>query len=641
MDNAKNVRTEAKRNRMMQVPNLPIFMDTAVHNIAKDLYLPCLRWASSYDRGVGYFSSAWFRENAVGLSHFAVAGGKARWLISPILDAEDAAAIRQGYSHMSEGLVTKALLHNIDEIRTFLEEDTRNALAWLISDTILDLRIAVPGEHLEGGDFHPKFGIFRDSDGNALAFTGSVNDSHQGTLNYEVISIFATWQNTGNYVETYAKRFDDLWNGKVPGVRVYELPQAVHEEILRLRTTARPYSETIRVADQEHLWPHQLAAVRTFLKEGHGILEMATGTGKTRTALAIAKTLLTERKIQRVIVSVEGTDLLEQWHRELLQQTSLTVIRQYGGYNELPLFQIAGADKALIISRAFLAQYIRQFSQSVFSNTLVIFDEVHGLGSASMVDKLSTKIAKFGYRLGLSATPERTFDEVGSHFIEQEIGPVIYQFGLDRAIGAGILCEFEYVPLSFRFTPEDEERRRPLIKALLAANDPKKQATVDVEDIRRRLSIIRKLSVAKIPVFADYLSGYPETLDRSIIFVETIDYGRLVQEVVMRFSHNYHTYFGEDARENLYRFANGELDCLITSRRISEGIDIKSVNNVILFTADRSKLQTIQRMGRCLRVDPSQPNKRARVVDFVEVQQETDTERSRWLTQLSQVRREQ
>src|SRR5690606_4463838 len=78
-----------------------------------------------------------------------------------------------------------------------------------------------------------------------------------------------------------------------------------------------------------------------------------------------------------------------------------------------------------------------------------------------------------------------------------------------------------------------------------------------------------------------------------------------------------HTYYGDDDRSNLTRFARGELDCLLTCHRISEGIDIQSVNNIVLFASARARLETVQRLGRCLRIDPNNPGKRATVIDFI------------------------
>jgi superfamily II DNA or RNA helicase len=96
----------------------------------------------------------------------------------------------------------------------------------------------------------------------------------------------------------------------------------------------------------------------------------------------------------------------------------------------------------------------------------------------------------------------------------------------------------------------------------------------------------------------------------------------------------------------LVDFAQGKISCLVTCHRISQGIDIQSLRSVVLFSSARSKLETVQRMGRCLRRDPTNPSKRAVVVDFVRVQDEdteelnTDQLRKQWLTSLSKIRAE-
>ena len=132
-------------------------------------------------------------------------------------------------------------------------------------------------------------------------------------------------------------------------------------------------------------------------------------------------------------------------------------------------------------------------------------------------------------------------------------------------------------------------------------------------------------------------------MDRSIIFVETKEFGEAVQQILIRFEPNYHTYYGEDNRQNLLRFSNGELNCLITSKRISEGIDIRSVNNIILLSADKARIQTIQRIGRSLRLDPNNPNKRAAVVDFIQVSEDgnSDQDRKLWLNEMAKIKREE
>ena len=102
----------------------------------------------------------------------------------------------------------------------------------------------------------------------------------------------------------------------------------------------------------------------------------------------------------------------------------------------------------------------------------------------------------------------------------------------------------------------------------------------------------------------------------------------------------------EDEKKNLEDFAAGKLECLLTCKKVSEGIDISRVANIILFSSDRSRLVTTQRIGRALRLDPQCPDKKATVVDFIletgetETDENADTQRAEWLSELSKVRRD-
>ena len=90
--------------------------------------------------------------------------------------------------------------------------------------------------------------------------------------------------------------------------------------------------------------------------------------------------------------------------------------------------------------------------------------------------------------------------------------------------------------------------------------------------------------------------------------------------------------------ETLEKFARGELECLVACHRLSEGIDIQSLNTVILFSSDRARLETIQRVGRCLRTDPNNPTKIANVIDFIREDSGTDEDRKVWLEEISRIK---
>jgi len=156
---------------------------------------------------------------------------------------------------------------------------------------------------------------------------------------------------------------------------------------------------------------------------------------------------------------------------------------------------------------------------------------------------------------------------------------------------------------------------------------------------------VYKTSRAKLPIFAAFIENHTDLLQRCIVFVETQEYGAEVLEIIHRHRADFHTYFSGEEAETLRRFARGDLECLVTCHRVSEGIDIRSLNSVILFSSARARLETIQRMGRCLRTDPSNPDKIANIVDFIRQGAEgdepnADEDRCEWLAGLSTVRAE-
>lgn len=633
----------------MSTPHIGTFFNTSDNNIETELYIPCLEWATKFDRGVGYFTSGWLSHTAKGMASFAERNGRARWITSPIIEQHDYAAIAAASTKEAIAQYFRNIvLNHIDTLASEIETNTLNALAWMIFDGIIELRFAVPTNELDG-DFHDKFGVFSDDSGNQLSFSGSMNDSKKGFSNYESIKIFRSWDATAPYVSDDVRRFERIWENADANLLVFSADEAIRQKIFKLRTSERPYSHSAE-SKSDNRWKHQDDAVSTFLEKKNGILEMATGTGKTRTALKIIHRLFNTGTTQRVVITMYGNDLLKQWYKECLQSfdPSVRIYKQYETHKELSSFLLSKNKSILIVSRdaTYLSDFLKRFAQrypSAKSSTLFVFDEVHGFGSESFRNTLTDRISPYTYRLGLSATPEREYDEAGNIFIQNEVGPVIFSFGLEDAIKKGILCEFSYYPILFALTEEDKRKK----KSIIAAYEAKKARGefVNDEDMYRDLAKVNKLSTAKLPLFEEFITDHPEILDRCLIFAETKDYGELVQRILINHRPLYHTYYGEDDAENLARFAAGDFDCLVTCKKISEGIDIKTVKNIILFSSDRSRLVTTQRIGRSLRIDPTNPQKRASVVDFIcenpnATEPSADEERRDWLIELSRVRRE-
>lgn len=622
---------------------------TSTHKVLEIFYVPALSLSTAYDRGVGYFTSNWLRLAASGLARLAANGGKARIIASPKLDREDCAALNEGADAKNDPQLREALAGALTDLEQDLAHDTLAALAWMIADGLLDFRIALPTGELDG-DFHDKFGVFHDASENAVAFHGSPNDSEKAFRNYESISVFYSWIDgrEAQRVKNEQDRFNLIWDNGDVNLRVYEMPEAIRRNLIEFTTRFdRPYAPPAgRESDTAARWQHQRDAVAAFLKAKNGILEMATGTGKTRTALTIAEELRERGVINTAVVAAYGTDLLDQWHTELVRR-GLPTFRAYEKHREAQSYLNNPDGAILLTSRQWLADVLPRLRSGVFRKALLICDEVHGMGSPSLVASLSGRLKPFAYRLGLSATPEREYDGEGNRFIEDEIGPVIFEFGLRDAIQKGILCGFDYVELEYEFSDEDRSAIRQAIRRYHAKARAGDAPAIEV--LYQDLARIRKLSKEKLPPFDLYAHAHPEVLQRSLIFVETAEYGLLVQDILMELHVDFHTYYGDDDRSNLVRFARGELDCLLTCHRISEGIDIQSVNNIVLFASARARLETVQRLGRCLRIDPQNPEKRATVVDFIRVDHDSeddptaelsaDEDRRDWFRDIAATRR--
>lgn len=639
------------RSKIMGLPELEISYNTSDHDIDTEFYLPCLAWATQFDRGVGYFTTGWISKNAYGLSQMIVNGGTARWITSPILEEKDYEIINSLSEKGQAAYIENICEQGIEQLRREMENDARNSFAWMIHDKVLEIRFAIPRNKLEG-DFHTKFGIFYGCDGQTVAFEGSNNDSKKGFTNYESFMVFMSWKGMHEYVEVECRKFNKLWNGLDKNIQIFKMSEAVRQNIFTLRTGERPYQAPGKVVCEiEDKWRHQEEAKQIFLKAKNGILAMATGTGKTFTAIKIMKHLIMMDEIDKIIIIVDGNELLRQWYLEVMENfQTIRVFQMYEQYRQVSEFLMCRKKCVLLLSRR--SEYIvdclskvKRNDSNALKRTLLVFDEVHGIGSNKLSRDLKGKIGEFQYRLGLSATPQRPFDEAGNFFIEEEIGKIIYEFKLEDAIQRGILCEMNYIPLPYELTVGEKEKKRDII----AGYEMKKKRGEGYDDteLYRKLAMVNKLAHDKLVQFALFICNYPEILNRSIIFVETMEYGLQVQEILSEMSYDYHTYYADDDVTYLEQFSKGQIECLITCKKISEGVDIKTVKSVILFSSERGRLVTTQRIGRSLRWNPEDPEKRANVVDFIctkseeegDYETESDRERKEWLQSLAEVRR--
>ena len=612
--------------------------------IVEDFFRPSLAQAKTYWRAVGYFSSSAFESFGAPLGEFIKNDGHIRLITSVELSHGDLEAIQNGIPKQD---ICEQRIEQIIEA-DFADGigDGTSRLVRLLELGRLEIQIAVPKTGT--GIYHEKIGLFFDGD-DYVAFTGSTNESRNAfENNRECVDVYPSWSSSTRAARK-KEHFKELWERTDKGVEVYTFPEAARLKLLKVCgewEAGRRHREQVNHKKLSK-WRHQDEARDIFLAAERGVLNMATGTGKTRTSLNILRALSKRNSIDTVIISTDGNDLLDQWYVELLSIRSdigAKVIRHYKSSRGVEDFLLEPKNSVLLVSRQPLASALRQLPPEIGRRTLLIHDEVHGLGSPANRTRLSRLSDNIRFRLGLSATPEREYDDKGNTFLMEHIGPELFRFELGDAIRREILAPFNYFPLPYVSTAEDGQRVQDVYKrkaARAAEGNPMSDEEVWI-DIAR----VYKTSKAKLPIFDDFIRNNQNLLKRCIVFVETQEYGDEVLEIIHKYRSDFHTYFSGEESATLKRFANGELECLITCHRVSEGIDIQSLNSVILFSSARARLETIQRMGRCLRTDPHNPEKVANIVDFIrqsdeDGEQNADEEREEWLTDLSKVRSEE
>lgn len=606
-------------------------------NIVDDFFRPSLARSKAYWRAVGYFSSSALESFGAPLGEFIRNGGHIRLVTSIELSLADVNAIENGTPR--KNICFERLEQIIDSDFADGVGDGTSRLLRLLEIGRLEIQIAVPKHGT--GIYHEKVGLFFDEH-DFVAFTGSSNESRNAfENNRECVDVYPAWTSPDRARRKKA-HFKELWEHTDRGVEVYTFPDAMSQKLLR---RCSEWEVDRRQRNREfNKWRHQDIAQEKFLVAERGILNMATGTGKTRTAINILRTLYERDSIDTVIISTNGNDLLDQWYRELLaqrKQIGARVFRHYATYRDVQDFLLELERAILLVSRKTLAVALRQLSVEKAHRTLLIHDEVHGLGSRANRDQLCGLSDNVRFRLGLSATPEREYDEEGSEFLLNNVGSELMRFDLANAIKREILAPFNYFPLQYELTTDDKQRIRNVFtrrSARAAEGNP-----MSDEEIWIEIAKVYKTASAKLPIFEDFIRRNQHLLERCIIFVETQAFGHEVLELIHTYRSDFHTYFSGEESETLKRFAYGDLECLITCHRLSEGIDIRSLNSVVLFSSARARLETIQRMGRCLRTDPKCPGKFANVVDFICQSdigdaQNADRDRAEWLTALSTVR---
>jgi superfamily II DNA or RNA helicase len=614
--------------------------DSGSDDILHQFYVPVLSRAKRYNRLAGFFSSSSLAVAARGISAFIENKGSMKIIVGARLQKSDVEAIKEGKEDPDK-IISEIMLGDLKEIEDEVIRDHVRALAWLVAKGHLDVKVALVVDNsgqpmdfdaaMRRGIFHQKVGIFEDENGNFISFSGSVNETASAWEdNIEEFKVFRSWvEGEVEHLASDNRKFEKYWYGQTDRLRVYDIPTAVRDRLIELTPDDVRSLRIAHVDEKPALREYQNEAISRWLENsGRGIFEMATATGKTYTALGCLVELLKKEHRLVVVITCPFTHLIRQW-RDNLKIFGFRCLEAFAGSatwedrlaNAIFDFNNGSMSVLVVVTThdTFASERFMQAVNSVSGKIFLIADEVHGLGSPERQKGL---IESYRFRLGLSATPTRWFDEEGTVVILNFFEKTVFEFPLDKAIASGFLCKYEYHPYIVELAPYEMEEYKRLTKKI-ALEYSKTKDNLRKSELLNLYSIIRQRVIVnaseKYVAFNQILDVLDEP-SHCLVYCspQQID---SVQEILNKRGIVQHKFTAqEDAKERtrlLNSFAEGRYKVLVAMRCLDEGVDVPSTRIAIIMASSTNPREFIQRRGRILRL--SEGKNKAVIYDIIVV----------------------
>ena len=657
------------------IRELPTTFDTEDdQKIGKELNSPCIQGSYLYQRLTGDLTSNFLKiltEDCVkDLLNTEEGICRIQFVTHMTLEEADKNTLetylknRSNLEEYLESLMTRSVEKYLTDANPEIDRQSRlDIFATLVAKKTIIIKFAFPKK--PRSIFHKKTGIFHFKWGDKISFIGGHNDTIGGLENnIEELELRKSWigENDINIITKREKTFYNAWNNK--SLNFITRPLSLKNlNLLTTRPERRfqkninkiiPKSENENPKPKDDKWSFQEDAVNIFLEKKAGILEMATGTGKTRTTFKILGKLLDQKKINKIIIQMQGTELIDQWTKELddwrhdrdeLMQTYKQ--NQDAKEQEMFLANFKNDDiDILFVSQKSLSNLLEKLNSENLTKTIIIHDEIHNLPTDNMISKIKGLQKNIAYRLGLSATVNDAYDVTRDDRLFEEVGPIIFKFDIEQAIKRGILVEFDVEYIYYKLTETEKKDRKGWMVWREQQIKLKQISQQEIDErFSRGVSLIFKKAQNKIQLLDDYINNNKHTLEKCFIFAQEMDYGDLILNKLIKYMPEIKTHYDKHAdKDNLVEFAKGNLKCIINCKKLNEGINMKSLSNIILVSSE-GKRQLIQRLGRVLRIDEeNNPDKRAFVLDFINDEQKenmdgADFRRYEELNKLTKIRK--
>lgn len=643
---------------------------TNKNDVVREFYLPVLKKSVLYKRAVGFFSSTALIELSKGISGLVKNGGKIRFIVSPLLSAEDIEAINRGYEERK--IISDALAR---ELKEPLNTSDRERLGWLsrlIATGVLEIKVAFTPPKKATGMYHEKIGVIYDTYGNRIAFTGSMNETINAFHNnYESIVVFNSLVPVdAQRVDDLENDFDSLWAGREQNITVLDFPKIVQDRLKPYeKNSQHSYDHQLEQFEQEDLLElqpvqagtpaiprgvslheYQIDAINNWVANGYqGIFDMATGTGKTYTGLGAAVRLFSDKRRLAIIIVAPYQHLVDQWVEDIVKFNMRPTI----GYSSSPQknwkkrlqndildFQLGIIDSFCFVTTnaTFSSDFVHSALNDLGQSTLLIVDEAHNFGSGHLSLSLNPK---FEYRLALSATLERHGDPQGTQILKSYFGAKCIEYGLDRAIREGKLTPYYYYPIVVHLDNDELETYKDLSYKISKECHQGKHGELKITEKGKRLLLSRARVVAgarqKLDALRSTIEPYKKD-DHMLVYCgatktatyehdsfDTDDEGErqivavskiLGNELGMKVTHFTSSESAAEREKIKYQFADAApYQAIVAIKCLDEGVNIPSIKTAFILASTTNPKEYIQRRGRVLRLAPNKPY--AVIYDFV------------------------
>lgn len=588
-------------------------------NIARSFLVPALKQAKLYQRSVGFFSSSVLVPIIDGIVAMARKGGKIELVASPQLSEQDVKAINLGYEQREE-IINTVFTRDFIAAMEDLDDDRLKLLVSLIANGTLDIKIAVTNS---AGMYHDKLGILEDFDGNVIAFFGSANSSINGYQdNYEKIRVVKSWVAPEQAsIADERREFDTLWNDTNPYVKVYCYKESARKQILRIIDNRKASGKTAK-SEPVKLRDYQEEAISAWVaNQYHGFYVMATGTGKTWTAIYSAKRLL-ECHPAMIVICAPYKHLVRQWADDIVKTFPTAKLVMVSSENPAWEQQISqeiirkryNPDNQIIIISTIASFKMPRFMAAIEKSTdekLLIADESH-----RFTDRPDFLKDIFQYLLGLSATPYSGPSAQKGQELMAWFGGQVFNLPIEVALERGFLVPYYYYPIFVTATEDEESKFRYHTQKILSCFKNNKCINPDllVKSLRNRLRVISMAKEKQDRI--DEIMNQIKERDHFVVYCgdgklfdtnagEELRHIQSIKRVLSAHGFKSSQFTAKenmaDRMELVDAFNKGEISALAAIRCLDEGINIPSIKSALILSSNDDYREFVQRRGRILR----------------------------------------